>query len=127
VLYEFSTLEDVVFSLTLIALALIVFIRLVHDYRIVYTIGNLCRKSYRIEYRPSITVPLNLHTICRNVDIVHAESPHAESANIVDDHIELNGLSPDIVKGEVELYVYVRVYGMLDTYTLRRKIVLRLV
>ncbi len=125
-LYELSTLSDIVLSLALVTLALVVFIRLVHDYRLVYTIGNLCRKTYKIEYGPIVIIPLNLQALCRNVELVHAESPHAESTRILDDHIELIGVTPDISRGEIDLYVYVRIYGVLDAYKVVRKVKLQL-
>ncbi len=123
--YEFSILADIVLSLTLIVISLILFIRLVHDYRLVYTVGNICKKVYRVEYRPSIVIPLNLY-ICKNVDLISAESPQAELVRIVDDSVELQGVYPDIYRGEVDLYIKARVHGLLDSYDLKRRIRLEL-
>jgi len=117
-----SLLLDVLFSLLLTAVVLIVFVRLVHDYRLVYTIGNLCKKIYKIEYKPDIVIPLNLYELCRNVDIVEAYCPQAMSTRLNGDVIEVRGLTPDLIRGQVDLDVKLRVYGLVDVYEFRRRI-----
>ena len=125
-LFVYSPLVDVILSLTVIAVALVVFIRLVHDYRLVYTVGYICRKSYRVEFSQVITIPLCIYELCRNVHIVQAWCPQAEQTLVKNDHVEIRGLAPDVIRGEASLYIKLRVYGLLDQYEFRRKIRLTL-
>ncbi|NPA23399.1 MAG: hypothetical protein GXO23_03785 [Crenarchaeota archaeon] len=100
------------------------FIRLVSDYRLVFTVSKLLKKEYKVTPKRPLIINLGINMFMQNYDIVNVECVNGDAYLEYPDIIVIRDVQPDIYTGKAYLYVTVRVYGRLDTYEITRKIVL---
>ncbi|NPA69937.1 MAG: hypothetical protein GXO26_03950 [Crenarchaeota archaeon] len=115
---------DIVFSLTIVAICLIVFIRLVSDYRLVFTVSKLLKKEYKVTPKRPLVISLGIDMFLQNYDIISVECVNGQAYLEHPDIIVIKDVQPDLYTGKAYLYVTVRVYGRLDTYEITRRITL---
>ncbi len=118
---------DVVFSIIVVSINLIMFIRLVNDYKLIFTVSKLLRKEYKVTPRRPLIIPLGLNMFLSNYEITKVECPTGEVSLIHPDTLYIKDIQPDIYTGKAYLYVSVRVYGRLGTYEITRRITLSFV
>jgi len=115
---------DIVFSLTIVAICLIVFIRLVSDYRLVFTVSKLLKKEYKVTPKRPLVINLGIDMFLQNYDIINVECVNGQAYLEHPDTVIIKDVQPDIYTGKAYLYVTIRVYGRLDTYEITRRITL---
>ncbi len=115
-------LYDILSSLLISIILIVLFIRLVHDYRVVLTISKLLQKSYKVEYSKCYVIDLGLYNLCKNVNIVNASSPQGHVYLVGNDKLVICDALPDIQSRVIKLYVTVNVIGKLAEYSVTKTV-----
>jgi|GEM_PF-4573939 hypothetical protein len=115
-------LYDIVLSLLVALILIVVFVRMVQDYRVVLTISKLLQKNYKVEYSKCYVINLGLSNLCRNFIIENAYSPQGHVYLVGKDTVIICDALPDIQTRTIKLYVTVKVIGKLSEYTITKSV-----
>ncbi len=115
---------DVIFSIIVVSINLIMFIRLVNDYKLIFTVSKLLKKEYKVSPKRPLIISLGLNMFLSNYEITRVECLTGDVSLIHDDTICIKDIQPDIYTGKAYLFITVRVYGRLGIYEVTRRIIL---
>ncbi len=115
-------LYDIILSLLVALVLIVVFVRLVQDYRVILTISKLLQKNYKVEYSKCYIINLGLANLCRNFIIENAYSPQGYVYLVGKDTVVICDAFPDIQSRTIKLYVTVRVIGKLSEYMITKSV-----